>query len=197
MLREEVKNGTQVGKKVASLMSGGHLVPDEVANAVLSSHLAQHASSGFILDGYPRTVSQAHYLDETFARCSGGSSLVAVNITLARGVALQKLLARQTCTTCGGSFNTAHIVADGYDMPAILPNIEKCVKGAACNPVMMSRDDDTEEALRRRFEEFAAKTAPLLAFYELRGALRSFDVKKGVKDTGELLALMKQPVCAQ
>ncbi len=192
LLRNEVKANTLVGTKVAACMASGQLVPDEVANEVVALYMrGDPVSKGFILDGYPRTVNQALYLEQNFPSTEE-DKLLAVNITLEKWVAVRKLLARQICSTCGSGFNTAHIVSDGYDMPAILPDKKSCVLGEAlCNPVMTARDDDTEKVLERRFEEYAAKTQPLLDFYSQRGALITFDVKEGVKDTDALLSLMK------
>eukprot|EP01034_Spumella_vulgaris_P021905 gene21905-27982_t len=81
-------------------------------------------------------------------------------------------------------------MADGYDMPAILPDKNTCKIGTQCNPVLTSRNDDTIEVIERRTQEYLSKTRPLLAYYEQRGRLREFEVKRGVKDTDKLFQLM-------
>ncbi len=80
-------------------------------------------------------------------------------------------------------------------MPGIFPSGNQCVRGAdECHPNLVSRSDDTEEVVERRFEEYELKTKPLLDYYAQKGTLRSFEVHKGVKDIPELLKLMEQLV---
>lgn len=183
MLRSEVANKTSIGLSIADIMSQGLLISDEIANQVISNSISK--ANGFVLDGFPRTVPQAEFLE------TASEGLVAVNITMEKEVAIEKLLARRTCVTCGDSFNIANIIRDDYDMPALLPDKSKCKLREDCNPIFEMRNDDNREVIERRFEEYSRKTEPLLNYYGSRGRLINFQVKKGVKDTDALLAQMK------
>ena len=111
-------------------------------------------------------------------------------------VAIEKLMNRKHCQTCGGNYNTAHIVRDGYDMPAILPDAKtNCKRFSGENPNkcwanLKSRSDDTAEIIANRMIEYTEKTSPVCDYYEKKGQLHVFHVHKGVKDTPELLNLM-------
>ena len=184
MLRAEVASKSKIGLTIGEKMSQGLLISDDIANEVIRSSIAK--ANGYILDGYPRTVPQAEFLESI-----SKSGLIAVNITMEKEIAIEKLLSRRTCATCGDSFNVANIIKDGYDMPALLPDKSKCSKGELCNPVYEMRNDDNREVIERRFEEYSRKTEPLLDFYGKRNRLINFTVKKGVKDTDALLAQMQ------
>jgi adenylate kinase len=121
--------------------------------------------------------------------------LIAVHIMLDREVTIQKLLGRRLCKTCAKSFNTAHIVERGFDMPAILPDQKTCqfTRGnQKCEPIFERRDDDTAQVIEKRLEDFDARNNCILEFYRERNALRSFEVKKGVKDVDSLWKAMSQ-----
>ena len=94
--------------------------------------------------------------DALVRRCQGkGESVLAVNIRLDEEFTKRKLLGRRLCENCHRSFNTAHIVEDGYDMPAILPVTGSCEAGGDC--VLVKRNDDTPESIENRFAEYAEK----------------------------------------
>ncbi len=192
-MREEVRSGTELGFEIASRLKKGELIEDEVVNALASKHMddIEHTAAkgtygeGVILDGYPRTVGQSEALVK---HCQGkDASILAVNIRLDKEVATRKLLGRRLCENCHGSYNTAHIVEDGYDMPAILPDPGACGCWHKSDCVLVKRDDDTPESIKHRLGEYALKTTPIIKFFEDRGILEHFDVKKGVKDTPALL----------
>lgn len=192
LMREEVKNKTPVGLKIKDLLAAGRLVPDEVANQIAFDYMASlktvpGAYRGVLLDGYPRTVSQA----ELLLNKVDPASVVAMHLKMDQDIAVQKLLSRVKCTPCGQGFNTAHIVGDGYDMPALLPNPATCPLGPdCCKPVFERRSDDTKETIEKRFAEFYALTEPVLAVFRRRGLLKEFTVRKGVADAPELLKML-------
>ena len=212
-LRHEAKAGTALGRQVTDIMRAGSLVPDELANDVTFHHLdllrkeqgqAEGWGRGVLLDGYPRTVQQAEALvthakrtDAAQSNSSGSSSssFAAVQIVLDPEVAIEKLLSRRACATCGRAFNTAHIVRGGYVMPAMLPDAQTCPRGPeACVPdLSVVRSDDTAVTIAHRMQEYEGKTAPVVQFFERRGQLRRFEVFKGVQDTPALL----RAICCQ
>lgn len=182
-MRDEIKSGSDLGKQIESFVKGGKLIPDKVVNEFVLNALrnSDETNKGLLLDGFPRNLSQAEYLEKNYK-----GHVIAVNIILDREVTIQKLLGRRLCTKCGGSFNTAHIVKDHYDMPAILPSKESCKFGESCEPTLISRDDDTPEIITNRLNDFEKNIDPLLKFYRERSLLLDFVVHKGIKDTGML-----------
>jgi adenylate kinase len=138
-MRQEIARKSELGLQLQINMSKGVLVPDDLVNELAVKKIASFRRqnlSGVILDGYPRTIEQAKVLSATDPK----TRFIAVNIALERWVAVEKMLARVSCKNCGGSFNTADILTDGYDMPAILPDPDKCVKGKDhCKPEFIKR----------------------------------------------------------
>lgn len=143
----------------------------------------------FILDGFPRTLPQAAYLESSI------KDVVAVNIVLDDDVATQKMLGRRLCTGCGRSFNVADVMNHGNMLPAILPDHSTCPLGSEqCkrDQNLESRSDDTVETIQSRFKVFHSNIAPILNFYRERSCLKEFIVKRGVDDVDDLVELMKR-----
>lgn len=209
ILRKEVKDGTSLGKEVEGILRRGGLVSDALINAIAYKQLNFVEKSynqttdrslelrwgrGVLLDGYPRTIGQAVALTNQIVDTDKRGTCLAVQIVLEPWVAIQKMLHRRQCVTCGDSFNTADIVQDGYDMPAILPNKSTCRMGKDCLPNFVNRNDDTTEIIESRMLEYGVKTAPIIEYYQQRGELCTFHVKKGVKDTPQLLQLIREHI---
>jgi adenylate kinase len=188
-MRAEVEKKSSLGSSISAAMAEGRLVSDHLANQIAMQGLSEHIakkSEVVILDGYPRTISQAEHLLENLS----GVEFSAVHIMLERWVAIQKTLGRQTCKNCGGSFNSSDIRRDGYFMPALVPDPAKCPLKERCNPVYEKRSDDTLETAEIRYEEYLTKTTPLLDFYKDRNILTNFNVKKGIADVDLLMEAM-------
>lgn len=178
-----------LGSSISEAMAEGRLVSDHLANKIAMQGLTEQRAKNtnvVILDGYPRTISQAEHLLENLS----GVEFSAVHIMLERWVAIQKTLGRQTCKNCGGSFNSHDIRTDGFFMPALVPIPEKCPLKERCNPVFEKRSDDTLETAEIRYEEYLEKTTPLLDFYKERNILTNFNVKKGIADVELLMEAM-------
>mmetsp|Transcript_11555 Transcript_11555/g.11573 ORF Transcript_11555/g.11573 Transcript_11555/m.11573 type:complete len:226 (+) Transcript_11555:23-700(+) len=189
IIRSEIELQTNRGKKIQSYVQRGVLVPDEIAYDILLDNckaaIENDHVSGYIIDGFPRTLSQAKFITD--------NKLItrAVNITLKRSLTIKKLLGRRTCSTCGGDFNLANIFEDDHHMPALLPNPDTCrLGGDACNPVLVIRHDDNEETIRTRFSVFDAETSPILDHFEKYKMLKSFEVRRGIQDADNLMKLM-------
>lgn len=163
------------------------LVPDEIVNNIAISSI-KRSSKSLLLDGFPRTVDQAKFLNDSINK---DFRISAVNINLEKWVAVKKCLGRMTCSDCKKSFNSAHVMEDGFDMPAILPSSENCSE-TKCMPKMSRRIDDTHEIISARFEQFADNIAPLLGYYAEQKSLHNFVVKKGIKDTDKLIKLISE-----
>lgn len=157
MLREAVKQGTEMGKKAKEYMDKGQLVPDDVIIGVVKERLAQpDCKVGFLLDGFPRTLPQAEALDRTLKEM--GIKLDAViNIRVPREKIVDRITGRRVCRSCG---DTYHIV----NKP---PKEEgKCDK---CGGELYQRSDDTAETVNKRLDVYEAQTQPLLEYYGKQG----------------------------
>ena len=192
-MRQEISNNTAFGQTIAPIVRSGGLVGDDLIADLVLQHLplCDQRQQGFILDGFPRTLIQAKTLSSAYKE-----DVIAVNIVLDRQVTIAKLLGRRLCKTCGGSFNTAHIVEGDYDMPAILPNPKTCRMGANnCKVDLIQRDDDRQEIIEQRLQTFENNIEPILQYYQAKNRLLHFQVKKGVKDIDRLwLAMSSFPL---
>ncbi len=151
ILREEVAQGTELGRKAKAYMDRGELVPDELVIAMLRGRL--DSGSGFILDGFPRTIAQAEAL-ERMVRLDR-----VLNIHLSEEEVVRRLSARRVCKSCGRNYN---LVSNP-------PKVEgRC---DSCGGELFQRDDDKPEVIRRRYRVYQEETAPLKDFYRERGLL--------------------------
>lgn len=151
ILREEVAQGTELGRKAKAYMDRGELVPDELVIAMLRERL--DSGSGFILDGFPRTIAQAEAL-ERMVRLDR-----VLNIHLSEEEVVRRLSARRVCKSCGRNYN---LVSNP-------PKVEgRC---DSCGGELFQRDDDKPEVIRRRYRVYQEETAPLKDFYRERGLL--------------------------
>lgn len=160
MLREAKDSGTDMGKRVAEVMAKGELVTDEIVIGLIREKL-EGGGSGFIFDGFPRTLAQADALGELLAEV--GQSLDHVIAMEVNDEALVgRITARATCGMCGEVYN---------DVTKPIPADDKCTNCGASN--FQRRADDNEESLRTRLMEYYKKTSPLLGYYYAKGQLRS------------------------
>lgn len=169
LFREEVKKGTELGKRVKQIMESGALVQDDVTIEVLKSKLSRPESEkGFILDGFPRTIPQAEMLDRE-------TKIDAViNLILPEDVLIRKIAARRVCRNCGDLYNVVTINKGKIQMPPMLPKVEgKCDK---CGGELFQRDDDREETVKERLEAYREETEPLIGYYRKKGTLNDVDV---------------------
>ncbi|MBE0568510.1 MAG: adenylate kinase [Deltaproteobacteria bacterium] len=161
MLREAVRNGTGLGLEAKSFMEAGGLVPDEVVIGIVKERLAQaDCSNGFILDGFPRTIPQATALDRVAGEL-GKEIRFVLSLEVDPEELMERLCGRRTCTSCGAMF---HIRFHAPKTPG------KCDK---CGGPLIQRDDDKEETIRMRLENYNKSTAPLLDYYKKTGKIRS------------------------
>ncbi len=163
ILRSAVKEGTPLGKEAKSFMDRGQLVPDEVVIGIIDERLrASDCQLGFILDGFPRNISQADALQSLLARM-GKSMDHVINIEVDSEELVRRLTGRRTCKNCGAMF---HILFQP-------PKEEgKCDR---CGGPLYQRADDNEETIRTRLKEYEKQTAPLIDYYQKKNLLRSID----------------------
>ena len=161
VLREEIKQGTELGALAASLIDKGHFVPDEVVGKIVRDALGR-SKNGFLLDGFPRNLSQAEMFGEMLEE--GGLGLDAVlYLDIEKEVLVRRLSSRVVCGGCGKGYNS-------LTMP---PSREGVCD--ACGEALERRKDDAPEFIGTRFETYEAQTAPLVAYYEALGLLHRIE----------------------
>ncbi len=171
MLREAVKNGTQMGKLAKTHMDAGGLVPDQVVIGIVKDRLqAPDCAKGFILDGFPRTIPQAEALDAVTRELRKEIRTV-LSLEVDEKELMGRLCGRRTCTKCGAMYHVEfnRPKADG-----------KCDK---CGSALIQRDDDKEETILSRLSNYKKMTEPLLRYYKDTGKI------KAVKATGDIDAI--------
>ena len=164
LLREEVARASSLGARAQGYMDRGDLVPDDLIIGMIRERIAQ--KSGFILDGFPRTVAQA----EALARITPLD--VVINMGLTREDVIRRLSSRRVCRSCGRIYNLL------FDPPA---DARRC---PACGGELFQRDDDQAKVIENRYDVYTEQTAPLIAFYGARGLLRDVD---GSRPSAEIL----------
>jgi len=163
MLRAAVRDNTPVGVTAKGYMDRGELVPNDVVIGVIRERLAMSdCESGYILDGFPRSVEQAQALDGIM-RDNGQKLTAAMNITVSDEEVVARLTGRRQCTKCGTGF---HIL---FNKPAVEDVCDKC------NAPLYQRDDDNETTIKDRLTTYNDQTAPLIALYKKRDLLLSVD----------------------
>jgi len=171
ILREAVKNGTEMGVKAKGFMESGALVPDEVVIGILKDRIAEDdCKNGFILDGFPRTVPQAEALESMGVNIDKVISLEVADETI-QG----RLSGRRVCEKCGASYHVE------FNPPKTEGVCDKC-GGAA-----VQRKDDAPETVIERLRTYHEQTAPLVDFYGNKGRLVKVQGQDEVKATSELV----------
>ena len=166
MLREAMRNGTELGKQVKSLMDAGALVPDDVIMSIVAERVAQpDCKNGFILDGVPRTLAQAEAMDAKGIRIDH-----VVSIEIDDAVIEGRMTGRRVCTQCGASY---HIVANPTKKEGICDS---------CGGEVAIRKDDTPETVRHRLEVYHQSTEILKEYYAKQGKLRIVEGNQPIED---------------
>ncbi len=166
ILREAVKNGTELGKEAKKYMDAGDLVPDEVVIGMLKDRIAQpDCKNGYILDGFPRTIPQAEALDRI------ADIECALSIEVPDEVIEGRMTGRRVCLKCGATY---HI----NNMPPKEEGV--CDK---CGDPLVIRKDDALEVVRDRLKTYHDQTEPLKDYYSKQGKLKSIDGTRGINET--------------
>ena len=170
IIREALKNGTELGLRAKSYIDSGKLVPDEVVIEIIKERLAKDdCRNGFILDGFPRTVPQAEALDRM-----GIEIDKVVEIQVADGEIMKRLSGRRVCSSCGNSYHNIY-----------KPPVEEGVC-TACGGELIIRKDDTPETIAERLKIYHDQTEPLKDYYAAKGILKVVVGQEKVEDTTEL-----------
>jgi adenylate kinase len=161
LFRAAVKEGSELGKKVKGIMEKGELVPDSLTVELVKQRLAKpDASSGYILDGFPRTIAQADALAE-FEQIDH-----VINFAISDELVIRRLSGRRVCRSCGAIYHVDN-------MP---PKVEgKCDR---CGGELYIRDDDKIDSIKNRLRVYKEQTELLIAYYRDKGLLREIDSSK-------------------
>jgi adenylate kinase len=178
LLRENVARGTELGKVAKSIMERGELVPDLLVQEMLASRIREGGDTarGFILDGFPRTLVQAEWLDkflgEWVARVHPEHKTppVVINVAVSYNQLLRRLTGRRSCPSCGRIYNI-------YLQP---PRVADLCDSDGSR--LITRRDDCEEVISERLKEYERKTLPLTAYYRDRGTLHELDGEQSMDD---------------
>jgi adenylate kinase len=171
ILRDNVARGTDLGRKAKRVMERGDLVSDDLVNGMVADRIKQpDADRGFVLDGFPRTVAQAEWLDRELAERKGDRNpMVVVGVDVSYNQLLQRLTGRRTCPVDGKIYNI-------YLQP---PKNEGVCD--ACGTQLFQRVDDTEEVISERLKSYERQTKPLEDFYRKQGQLRRINGEQPVE----------------
>jgi len=168
MLRQAMKDGTDLGKKAAEIMAGGKLVPDDLMLGLIQSRISESdCNNGFILDGFPRTLVQAEELDKLISELELGH-LTCIEIVVPDKDVIERLVNRRLCEACGTDYNLVS------NPP---PDNMVCVK---CDGKIIQRKDDNYETISSRLSVYHEQTAPLRDFYQNQGNYFSIDGSKSI-----------------
>jgi len=155
MLREHIRHGSAIGKAIESRMRAGSLVADDLVNNLVHERILQpDCARGFILDGYPRTPQQAEEMMRLLA--SAGAGEVVIHLVVDYNIIISRMAGRRMCPKCGTLYNAV-------SRP---PKIEGIcdLDGTA----LVVRDDDREDVVRERLDQYEARTRPLIEFFRAR-----------------------------
>ena len=168
IFRENIKNGTELGKKAKEYMDAGALVPDELVCDLVVDRLKQDdCKKGYILDGFPRTIPQAEALTAALAKDDDAIDY-ALEIFLEDQAIIDRMSGRRVCKSCGATY---HVV-----------NIPPKTEGVCdeCDGELIVRDDDAPETVKKRLGVYHEQTAPLIDYYKKQGILKVIDGSKGL-----------------
>lgn len=172
---------TPLAREIQAIMAAGNLVPDHITVQVVRERLAQpDAANGVIFDGFPRTTPQAEALERLLAEI-GGKVNIAINLELAKDIAVKRLSARWQC-----SINDQHIYNVLENPPQVAGICD--IDGGK----LFQRPDDTPEAAEKRIALYFEQTAPLIEFYRAQGVLRQVNADQPIEAvTRDLLAAIE------
>ena len=170
IFRYNIKNGTELGKEAKKYMDQGLLVPDELTVKILLDRVAKDdCKSGYVLDGFPRTIPQAEVLEEALTKL-GDRIDYAINVEVPDENIVKRMGGRRACVNCGATYHIEHVP----------PKKEGICDN--CGSELILRDDDKPETVKNRLSVYHKQTQPLIDFYNGKGVLRTVDGTVDMKD---------------
>lgn len=152
IFRENIKQGTELGKKVQEIISGGNLAPDSLTVEIVKDRLAKpDCQNGYVLDGFPRNLYQAKALEEF------GAPDLVINFEIAKEIIITRIAGRRVCKSCSETYHT-EFIGDSL----------VCAK---CGGELYIRKDDNPESVEERLKVYSSQTQPLIDYYKKQGKL--------------------------
>ena len=184
MLRAAAKAGTKVGLEAKGIMDKGDLVPDAVVIGIIAERIDEpDAKKGFILDGFPRTLTQAAALDKLL-KDKNRQLDVVIELRLDHNKLIERVVGRFTCAKCGEGYH------DRFKRPKVRGVCDICQ-----STQFARRDDDTAETVSNRLMAYYRDTAPLTGYYFCKGSLRTVDgmapIEQVAQEIGKVLPAVK------
>ena len=174
LLREEIKSGSDLGKEIEKIISRGNLVSDEFIIQMVEGKLESLKDKPFILDGFPRTLTQAKKLDEMLLNL-GVPSPIAIYLEISLEEAMKRALGRVTCPNCKRGYNVYN--------EKLKPKVDHICDD--CGSVLEHRSDDNEETFKVRFDSYITNTSPILEYYQNANILKTVDVSRDLNEIFE------------
>lgn len=182
LLRKEVKDGTELGKQAKTYMDAGELVPDELILKIVGGKMdSLKPGEGFLLDGFPRSKSQAELLDKALAQRQRGISSVIL-IQVQDEVIVERLSQRRVCPKCGKSYNLVQNP----------PKTEGLCDDDATP--LTQRSDDTPETITNRLRVYHESTAPVVEYYRSLGLVHEVDGQRAIDQVRHELETLLDPI---
>ena len=183
MLRQAVKEETEVGLKAQEYMNKGELVPDEIIHDIIVERFSKDdMDNGFLFDGYPRTYNQAVDLDEILKQLGKHIDAV-INLNIEDEELIKRITGRRLCPTCGEIYNI-------YFNPSEKEGI--CDK---CNGELIQRKDDNLESLQVRLSEYHKNTQPVIEYYEADDLVKHVDATKSIPEVFKQVEAIVKGLC--
>ncbi|MDO8685802.1 MAG: adenylate kinase [Clostridiales bacterium] len=176
IFRSNIKNGTELGRKAKEYIDKGTLVPDDITVDIIKDRIQyDDCKSGYILDGYPRNIPQAEYLDKTLESMGNNLDFV-IDIRVPDEDIIRRLAVRWLCSNCTATYND-------------ISNPPK-EKGRCdiCGSAIIQREDDECETVRKRLQTYHEQTEPLVHYYETKGKLLPVDGRGSIPESRQRVA---------
>ena len=170
LLREEVKQQTEIGKQIKHLIESGQFATDDIVITLTKNRITELADQGFILDGFPRNVEQAQWLDLALKEIGIHIDFV-MNFNVPDLLLIERITSRYFCATCKATYNKLHKNPKKEGICDVCGGKEFLV-----------RADDKVETVKKRLQEYNAKTLPLVEYYKGSGILCDIDASGDIKD---------------
>ncbi len=162
IFRSNIKNNTEIGKKIKEYVNAGKLVPDDIVIQMVKQELDKY--DNFVLDGFPRNLNQAQFLVDNVKIDK------VINLLLPDEISKKRLLARRVCENCKADYNLI------YKPP------KKEGVCDICGGKLIRRKDDTEEAIQQRLDAFHKETAPVIDFFKEKDLVLEIDANQSIED---------------
>ncbi len=174
ILRQERAEETDLGKKAEQFMDSGGLVPDEIIVEMMAGAIKKAVETGFVLDGFPRTVNQAVELDKSLTSANRKIDIV-INLKIADQTVLKRITGRRSCPECGAVYHIENLKPEAE---GICDN--DCTK-------LVQRPDDTTEVVANRLKTYHEQTRPVTDYYKKNGSVYEIDADKGADEVTSLI----------